>query len=115
MLFLRAFVAVLLSVLLAFFALPLTHATDLLLGILTVTDHAHLDEADAYEGLSVFEGEQISTDAEGRLGLRVGHATLALGAKREAVLLRLSDRMLVDMSAWKFTWPMQLYSQTVAG
>ena len=76
-----------------------TSAANLPLGILTMADHAHLDEGEAFVGLSVFEGERLSTDAEGRLGIRAGHSTLALGAKAEAVLFKVSDGVHVDMSA----------------
>lgn len=99
MLFPRMFVAVLVSLLLAFVGFSSMHATSVPLGILTLADHAHLDEADAFAGLSVFEGEYLSTDAEGRLGVRVGQSTLALGAKTEAVLFKVSNGLHVDMAA----------------
>jgi len=99
MLSLRAVLAVLLSTFLPFFVCPPTQAANLPLGILTLADHAHLDEAQAFAGLSVFEGEKLSTDGQGRLGVRAGHSTLALGARTEAELFKISDGVHVDLSA----------------
>lgn len=56
------------------------------LGILTEAYDAHLNEAAAFPGLSVFEGEDISTEPEGRLGVRVGRTTVALAGSSSATL-----------------------------
>src|ERR1700740_52450 len=69
------------------------------LGILTEANHAHLDDADAFPGLSVFEGEHLSTEAEGRLALRAGRSTLALSGKTEVTLHPISGGLHVDLSA----------------
>ncbi len=99
MLYLRSFLAVVLSISLAAFAVPPGRAAHPPVGILTVANHAHLDEAAAFPGLSVFEGELLSTEAEGRLGVRVGHSTLALAGNTEVTLYPISGGMHVDMSA----------------
>jgi hypothetical protein len=58
------------------------------LGILTLASHAHLDESVASPGLSVFDGERLSTDAEGQLGACAGRSTIALAAKTDVTLFR---------------------------
>jgi hypothetical protein len=55
-------------------------------GVLTLATHAHLGDAAAFPGLSVFEGERLSTDVQGRLSLRVGHSILTVAGKTDAVL-----------------------------
>lgn len=57
------------------------------IGILTLTTHAHLVEAAAFSGLSVFEGERLSTEAEGRLSIRLPladtlHVDMSVGSRR---------------------------------
>ena len=56
------------------------------LGILTRAYEARLNFSQAFPGLSVFEGEQLSTTADGKLGLRVGAATLSLSQGASATL-----------------------------
>jgi hypothetical protein len=96
---LRLFLAVVLTVSLITWAVPPTNAADPPLGILTLADRAHLDESIAFPGLSVFEGERLSTDELGRLGIRMGRSTLALGANTEATLFKITGGMHVDLSA----------------
>lgn len=57
--------------------------------ILTLATHAKLDEAAAFAGLSVFEGERLSTGAEGRLGLRTGRSEITLGEKTPIELIHM--------------------------
>ena len=66
-------------------------------GVLTIATHAHLDQAPAFPGLSVFGGERLSTDPEGRLGVRIGQSTLTLGANTEVELVPISGGVHVDM------------------
>jgi hypothetical protein len=73
---------------LAFFSVPIVSAAHPPVGILTSASHAHLNDASAFPGLSVFEGERLSTEAKGQMALRVEHSTLALGGKTEIVLVR---------------------------
>src|SRR5208282_3898090 len=69
------------------------------LGILTLAYDAHLNEAAAFPGLSVFEGEDVSTDAEGRLGVRVGRATVWLAGSSGATLHGIDNGTHVDLTA----------------
>jgi hypothetical protein len=47
--------------------------------------------------LSVFGGERLSTDGEGRLAVRVGQSMLTLGANTEVELVPISGGVHVDM------------------
>ncbi|MGB7728215.1 MAG: hypothetical protein WBL50_09300 [Candidatus Acidiferrum sp.] len=96
--FFRAFLAAIVVVPLVFYPLLPAAAAHPAIGILTLATHAHLDEAAAFPGLSVFEGERLSTEAEGRLSVRLGHSVLTLGEKTEVVLVPLADTLHVDMS-----------------
>jgi len=69
------------------------------LGILTLAYDAHLNEAAAFPGLSVFEGEDVSTEAEGRLGVRVGRATVLLAGSSGASLHGIDSGAHVDLTA----------------
>jgi hypothetical protein len=96
---LRSFLSVTLSILLANYTPPLASAASLPVGILTLADRAYIEEGAAYPGLSVFEGEHLSTGREGRLGLRSGQSTLALGANAEVTLFKPDSGIHVDLSA----------------
>jgi hypothetical protein len=52
----------------------------------------------AFPGLSVFEGERLSAEAEGRLGVRIGRSSLTLGESTEMELISVDDALHVDMS-----------------
>ena len=69
------------------------------LGILTQAYDAHLNEAAAFPGLSVFEGEDVWTEAEGRLGVRVGRATVWLAGSSSATLHGIDNGAHVDLTA----------------
>jgi len=69
------------------------------LGILTQAYDAHLNEAAAFPGLSVFEGEDVSTEAEGRLGVRVGRTTVLLAGSSSATLHGIDGGAHVDLTA----------------
>ena len=69
------------------------------LGILTQAYDAHLNEAAAFPGLSVFEGEEVSTGAEGRLGVRVGRATVSLAGSSGATLHGIDNGAHVDLTS----------------
>lgn len=68
------------------------------MGILTRATEAQLNLAVAYPGLSVFEGEALSTSTEGKLGVRVGAASLALSQGAHATLQRVEKGTHVDLS-----------------
>jgi hypothetical protein len=67
---LRAFVALCCAFFLCRYPDLLQGATNAPVGILTHARNAKLNSALAYPGLSVFEGEALSTTAEGKLGTR---------------------------------------------
>jgi len=69
------------------------------LGILTLAYDAHLNEAAAFPGLSVFEGEDLSTEREGRVGVRVGRATIWLAGSSGATLHGIDGGAHVDLTA----------------
>jgi hypothetical protein len=97
--YLRPFAAMVVVISLVFFVVPPAIAAHPAIGILTLATHAHLDEADAFPGLSVFEGERLSTEEDGRLGVRAGHSTLMLGEKTEVALISVGGALHVDLSA----------------
>jgi hypothetical protein len=68
------------------------------LGILTQGYRARVDEAFAFPGLSIFEGEELPTDREGRIGARVGHSTLNLSKNTEATIFHITDGIHVDLT-----------------
>jgi hypothetical protein len=66
---------------------------------LTQAYDAHLNEAAAFPGLSVFEGEDVSTEAEGRLGVRVGRTMVLLEGSSSATLHGIDGGAHVDLTA----------------
>jgi hypothetical protein len=83
---------------LVLFETPPTCAAHPAIGVLTIASHAHLDQAMAFPGLSVFEGERLSTEAEGRLGVRVGRSALVLGESTEVELISANEALHIDMT-----------------
>ena len=69
------------------------------LGILTSAYGAHLNASDAFAGSSVFDGERVSTDANGKLSLRIGSSVLTLAEQSAATLQRNGDGAHVDLEA----------------
>ncbi len=67
------------------------------IGILTRAYDATLNSSKSFPGLSVFEGERLSMDANGKLGVRVGSATLAFSRGAVASLQRIEKGAHVDM------------------
>lgn len=95
----RSLLAVVLSLSLTTCVVPPGFAARPPIGILTLAIHAHLNEAVAFPGLSVFEGEYLSTEVEGRLGMRASQSTLTLAGRTEVTLLTISGGMHVDLSS----------------
>ena len=95
--FLRTFLAVVIALSLAAYVLPPAWAAPPFVGILTLANHAHVDEAAASPGLSVFEGERLSTEPGGLMTVRAGRSTLALGSSTQAALMPISDGMHIDL------------------
>jgi len=69
------------------------------LGILTQAYEAHLNDAAAAPGLSLFDGEDVSTEADGRLSVRVGLATVSLAGSSGATLHGMGGGAHVDLNA----------------
>ena len=69
------------------------------LGILTLAYGAHLNASDAFAGLSVFDGERVSTDADGKIGVRIGTSVITLVGESGATLQRTGDGAHVDLDA----------------
>ena len=76
----RGILAVCLSAFLAMCQYSFVSAADPPVGVLTQASNAFLDQAVASPGLSVFDGERLWTGPEGQLGVRAGHAVIALAA-----------------------------------
>ena len=96
--FLFSLLAVLLSILLAAGAAPLAWAATPPIGILTQAYQARVNEALAFPGLSIFEGERISTDAQGRIGVRVGNSVLSLSGNTVATAYWIYGGVHVDLA-----------------
>lgn len=96
--FLRSFLAVVVAVSLVSYAVPSAWAAPPFVGILTLANHAHVDEAAASPGLSVFEGERLSTEPGGLMTVRAGRSTLALGSSTQAALMPISGGMHIDLT-----------------
>ena len=77
------------------------------LGILTRAYLAQVNAASAFTGLSVFEDESLSTEAGGKLGLRVGAITLGLAGASVARLHRIENGAHADLASGEllFTAP----------
>jgi ferric-dicitrate binding protein FerR (iron transport regulator) len=69
------------------------------LGILTLAYGAHLNASDAFAGLSIFDGERISTDPNGKIGVRIGGSMITLMEQSAATLQRSGDGAHVDLDA----------------
>jgi ferric-dicitrate binding protein FerR (iron transport regulator) len=95
---LRGVLALSLCVSLFAYNLPL-YAGGKPLGILTLAYGAHLNASDAFAGLSVFDGESLSTDAEGKLSARIGGSVITLVERSAATLQRSGDGAHIDLDA----------------
>lgn len=95
---LRGVLALSLCVSLCAYNLPL-YAGGKPLGILTLAYGAHLNASDASAGASVFDGERVSTDANGKMSLRIGSSVLTLAEQSAATLQRSGDGAHVDVGA----------------
>src|SRR5882762_4281389 len=86
------------------------------LGILTMAYGAHLNASAAFAGVSVFDGESVSTEPEGKLSMRIGGSVITLAEQSAATLQRRGDgRMSIWMQGlyicgrrrairWRCTW-----------
>lgn len=67
------------------------------LGILALAYGAHLNASDAFTGLSVFPGELVSTDEEGKAMVRIGASVATLSELSGATLATSGDGAHVDL------------------
>jgi ferric-dicitrate binding protein FerR (iron transport regulator) len=67
------------------------------LGILTLAYGAHLNASDAFAGLSVFDGERLSTAVDGKIGVRIGASVITLTEHSAMTLQRSGDGAHVDL------------------
>ncbi|HTB93729.1 MAG TPA: hypothetical protein VK728_12930 [Candidatus Sulfotelmatobacter sp.] len=95
---LRGVLALSLCVSLSAYNLPVI-ASGKPLGILTMAYGAHLNASNASAGLSVFDGESLSTDPDGKLTLRIGGSVITLSERSTATLQRIGDGAHVDLDA----------------
>ena len=95
---LRGVLALSLVVSLCAYNLPL-YAGGKPLGILTLAYGAHLNASEAFAGLSVFDGESLSTDEEGKLSARIGGSVITLVEQSAATLQRSGDGAHIDLDA----------------
>lgn len=95
--YLHSFLAAVVALSLAVYGVPPAWTAPPFVGILTLANHAHVDEATASPGLSVFEGEQLSTEPGGLMTVRAGRSTLALGNSTQAALMPISGGMHIDL------------------
>jgi hypothetical protein len=95
---LRGVLAVSLVVSLCAYNLPL-YAGGKPLGILTLAYGAHLNSSEAFAGLSIFDGESLSTDAEGKLSARIGGSVITLLEQSAATLERSGGGAHIDLDA----------------
>ena len=113
---LRGVLAMSLAVSLCSYNLPL-YAGGKPLGILTLAYGAHLNASEAFAGLSVFDGESLSTDAEGKLSARIGGSVITLVGQSAASLQRSGDGTHIDLDAGAiYIWstesnPLEVHSE----
>jgi FecR protein len=69
------------------------------LGILTMAYGAHLNASAAFAGISVFDGESVSTEPGGKLSIRIGGSVITLAEQSAATLQRSGDGAHVDLDA----------------
>jgi hypothetical protein len=93
----RIFSATFVSVALLLMADPPMSNASPPLGILTLAFGARLDSAIAFAGLSVFEGEMLSTEHDGRLGARLGDVSMALSGNSGATVHKLDGGAHIDL------------------
>jgi hypothetical protein len=58
-----------------------------------------LTESDAFAGLSVFDGESLSTEPDGKLSARIGGSVITLVEQSAASLQRSGNGAHIDLEA----------------
>lgn len=69
------------------------------LGVVTQATGAHLSASEAFAGLSVFEGEGMSTEEDGKITARVGASVLSLPEKSSVTVQKSGDGVHVELEA----------------
>jgi hypothetical protein len=77
--------------------IPLPGATPPL-GIVTQSTKGHLSTADASAGATIYDGDQLSTDAGGVLRLRTGSSSMYLAGQTSLTLHRAAAGALADLA-----------------
>jgi hypothetical protein len=95
---LRGAIAVFVSFSLCGFPFPI-RAAGKPLGLLTLVYNARLNASEAFAGLSVFPGETMATDADGKAMVRIGESVATLGADSEMTLEPFATGAHVDLEA----------------
>jgi len=95
---LRGFLAVLLSFLLCGLTSAL-QAAGKPLSLLTLANGARLNTAEAFAGLSVFPGEEMATESEGKAMVRIGGSVATLAGDSSMTLQPNGDGAHVDLEA----------------
>lgn len=95
---LRGFLAVSLSFLLCGLTPPL-QAGGKPLGLLTLAYGARLNSAEAFAGLSVFPGEEMATETDGKAMVRIGGSVATLAGDSSMTLEPNGDGAHVDLEA----------------
>lgn len=93
---LRSFLAVALGFSLCFVSNPLL-AGGKPLGILALAYGTHLNASEAFAGLSVFAGELMTTEDEGKAVVRIGGSVMTLAERSSATLEENGDGAHVDL------------------
>jgi hypothetical protein len=96
---LRGLLAAFLCILISFPTAIGTPTPEPVLGVLTRASDVHLNALPAFVGQSVFEGESSSTEVQGKLGVPIGSAVLALSGNSSATLHRISGGTHVDLES----------------
>ena len=94
---LRGVLAVSLSLALCGFTIPVL-AGGKPLGLMTLAYSARLNTSEAFAGLSVFPGEELATDVEGKVMVRIGVSVATLGGGSGMTLQPSGDGAHVDLS-----------------
>jgi hypothetical protein len=98
MFFLRRTLVFVLCISLCLYSIPAS-AGSKPMGILTQATAAHLNAAEAFAGLSIFEGETLSTDTDGRLGVRLGRNQVVLGGDTNLTIQPIDNGEHIDLAA----------------
>lgn len=95
---LRGVLVIILSVSLCSFAIPI-RAAGKPLGVLALAYGARLNTSEAFAGLSIFPGEEMDTEADGKAMVRVGASAATLSGDSSMTLEPIGEGAHVDLLA----------------